>query len=139
MLRARPLPCCAVSPNVRRKLLIVAAAVTVWYLVVLFTWALQPLTDSVPVGADQNGVAASQTVECNTLFAAEPRPPGNLPVLTNLYYEYNRTACDAVQHDARIVFTLDTLVLVGVLGGVMYLTLRTRVRADAPLAIASAA
>jgi len=116
----------------RRILLIAAGAVAVWYIVILFSWALRPLTDAVPVGTDFNlspPRLISVEVGCNTLFDStasdaqlmmlKPQPVGNPPL------EYNREACTLVQRDARIVFGLDTLGALIVISGLLYFGLRT--------------
>ena len=57
------------SPAASRWLKIVAAALTVWYLSVVFIWALRPLHDAIPIGLDpRTNAPVSKTVECNTLF-----------------------------------------------------------------------
>jgi hypothetical protein len=109
-----------------------------WYLVILFAWALKPLEDAVPVGVDPaTGKPVSQTVECNTLFAGTAHD-GNLPVLTNLNFEYNRTPCVSVQSDARKIFALDTLVAVVLVGGLVVIALRPVPRESRQIAVASA-
>lgn len=116
----------------RRILLIAAAAVAVWYLVVLFSWAVRPLSDSVPVGTDwtlKQPRLVSVTVDCNSIFDStpsdaqllylKPQPPTQPPL------EYQREACTLVQRDARIVFALDTLGTIVVMSGLLYFALRT--------------
>ena len=119
------------SSRVRRPILIAAVALVGWYVIVLLLWAVQPLSDSIPVGLDRSPTMLvppkaekqiSKTVECNSLFASSARDPGPLPTLPKqpaVYapLEYPRAACAAVQRDARIVFGLNTLfVLVGLAG-----------------------
>jgi hypothetical protein len=122
----------------RRILLLAAGGVAVWYLVVLFSWALRPLHDAIPVGVNpRDGKPVSQEVSCNTLFAghahegALPTLPTRLP-LYGQQYVYNRDACTLVQRDARIVFTLDTLGAIVVIGGLLYIALRSPLLAPAP-------
>ncbi|MCU1393816.1 MAG: hypothetical protein JWM34_2244 [Ilumatobacteraceae bacterium] len=110
--------------------LLAAGAVAVWYVIVLFGWALRPLHDSIPIGVDPaTSRPVSQPVTCNTLFAGSAHD-GALPTLPTLLplfvgqYEYNRVACDLVQKDARIVFGLDTLGAIVVAGGLVYVALR---------------
>ena len=100
--------------NARRNLLLGAGAVVVAYLLLVVFWAVRPLDDAVPIGKNADGEPQSQTVECNTLFASSVRPNEPLPTLDSLPveiapYEYNRTACRAVQRDARRIFALDTV------------------------------
>lgn len=122
----------------RRILLLAAGAVAVWYLVVLFSWAVRPLHDAIPVGVNpRDGKPVSQEVACNTLFAtyahegALPTLPTRLPIYGQ-QYEYNRTACTLVQRDARVVFGLDTLGAIVVIGGLLYVALRSPLLAPAP-------
>lgn len=119
------------SSRVRRPVLIAAVALIGWYVIVLLLWAVQPLSDSIPVGVDRSPTILvpakpekqiSKTVECNSLFAGSARDAGplpELPVQPDKYpaLEYPRAACSAVQRDARIVFGLNTaFVLVGLAG-----------------------
>lgn len=114
----------------RRILFLVAAAVAVWYLIVIFSWAARPLNDAIPIGADPSGKPVSKTVECNTLFSSAASA-GTLPVLATKLplfgdqYVYNRPACDLVQRDARIVFGLDTIGAIIVIGGLLFVALRS--------------
>jgi hypothetical protein len=122
----------------RRILLLVAAAIGVWYLVVIFSWAARPLHDSVPIGIDpRTNAPVSQDVTCNTLFAGSahdgPLPP--LQILLPLkggQFVYNRGACSLVQRDARIVFGLDTLGAFAAIGGLATIALR-KPKPPAPL------
>ncbi|MCU1366954.1 MAG: hypothetical protein JWN39_2593 [Ilumatobacteraceae bacterium] len=115
----------------RRTLLLVAGAVAVWYLIVLFSWAIRPLHDAVPIGTDPaTNQPVSQSVTCNTLFSGTTHD-GPLPTLRTILplfngqFEYNRPVCDLVQKDARIVFGLDTLGMLVVVGGLLFFALRT--------------
>lgn len=120
----------------RRILVIAAGAVAVWYIVILFSWALRPLHDSVPIGIDFNAAPqrlVSQKVTCNGLFASTAHD-GTLPTLRVLkdngdpkfqQFSYQREACTLVQRDARIVFGLDTLGAIVVISGLLYFGLRT--------------
>ena len=116
----------------RRILVIAAGAVAIWYLVVLFTWAVRPLSDAVPVGTDytlKTPRLVSVTVDCNSLFES-PASDAQLMVLKEQTPDhsplvYNREACTLVQRDARIVFALDTLGAIVVISGLLYFGLRT--------------
>jgi len=123
------------SGRIRRNLLLVAGAIAIWYVVVLFTWALQPLEDSVPVGVNKDNTPASVTVPCNTLFASSPHD-GSLPVLHNITWEYNRTPCEVVQSDARKIFALDTLVAVVGIAALVSIAVRRVPERSRQLAIA---
>ncbi len=119
--------------NARRNLLLGAGAVVIAYLLLVFFWALQPLDDAVPIGLNAKGVPQSQTVECNTLFDSSVRPDEPLPTLAtlpkeNAPYRYNRTACHAVQRDARRIFALDTVLAVLGTTGLVMVALRQKPR-----------
>ena len=43
----------------RRILFLVAGAVAVWYLIVIFSWAARPLNDSIPIGVSPAGKPVS--------------------------------------------------------------------------------
>ncbi|MEO6125647.1 MAG: hypothetical protein ABIR32_18255 [Ilumatobacteraceae bacterium] len=121
------------SSRFRRPVLITAVALIGWYVIVLLLWAVQPLSDSIPVSIDHSlkkyepaGRQISQQVDCNTLFAGSARDAGPLPALPVQLPGYEpmqyppRAACVGVQRDARIVFGLNTVfVLVGLAGLVL--------------------
>ena len=104
-----------------RLFLLVGAALTVWYVVVL-VWALRPLSDAVPIGLDAENRPVSQTVECHDLFAATASD-GSLPVVV-APNEYTRGACETVQRNARLVFGIDTAAFV--LGLAVLVVIRRR-------------
>ena len=120
----------------RRILLLAAGAVAVWYIVILFTWAVRPLHDAIPIGNDFNAAPqrlVSQDVTCNGLFDSTAHD-GPLPTLRRLkpngdpkfqQFAYQREACTLVQRDARIVFALDTMGAIVVITGLLYFGLRT--------------
>ncbi|MEI7755076.1 MAG: hypothetical protein WCJ32_11715 [Actinomycetota bacterium] len=115
------------SKQARRYLILSGVAVIAWYLCVLFLWAAQPLSDSVPVGVSkETGAPVSQSVSCYTLFASTSRSTEPLPLLGESL-AYLRTPCTRVHTHARIVFAIDTLVLLGVLG--LLVVVATRMRA----------
>lgn len=127
------------SSIARRSLLMVAGVLLAWYLCVLFLWALRPLEDHIPIGVDPvSHQAVSQTVTCNSLFAGSPRPNEPLPTLrpllplTGQQFAYERTPCTLVQHDARLVFALNSLVLLAAAGGLVAVAIRLRRRDSAP-------
>jgi hypothetical protein len=103
-------------------------------MLVLVFWALQPLSDSVPVGIDytrQPAAPVSVTVECQTLFASTPISDEPLPPLKEQPkgappLDYQREPCVIVQQQARIVFAVDTAALVAVLVGFVWLAARRR-------------
>ena len=118
----------------RRVALIGALATVVWYLLVLIFWALQPLSDSVPVGIDYTKVPAapvSVTVECQSLFGSAPLGDEPLPTLKEQpknapELAFQREPCVLVQQQARIIFALDTVAFAAVMVGFVWLSLRRR-------------
>ncbi len=115
-----------------------ATALLAWYLCVLLLWAVQPLSDAVPIGTDWSPTVlvppkaqkqVSQAVDCNTLFAGSARDSSPLPGLNPQpqgrdALTYSRGACSAVQRDARIVFGLNTLFVLVALTGLILVTRR---------------
>jgi hypothetical protein len=126
-----------------------AVGVLAWYLVVLFTWATRPLHDTVPIGIDYTATSprmAYQEVRCNTLFGSSPldgEPPALRVQMTNgvpatatspaappgpldsaHQFAYQRPPCGLVQHDARIVFVIDTLGALLLGGGALFMAAR---------------
>jgi hypothetical protein len=118
----------------RRSVLIAAGAVTVWYVCTLILWAFQPLTDAVPVGVDytlKQPSPVSIDVECNTLFARAAREGSPLPALKaqptdNPPLAYSRESCTQVHQQARILFFLDTTLVVVLLSVGGWLAFRRR-------------
>jgi hypothetical protein len=118
----------------RRVALIGAGATAVWYLLVVVFWALQPLTDAVPVGIDYTQsppAAVSVTVDCQSLFASAPRGDSPLPTLKEQPkgsppLGYQREPCVIVQQQARIVFAIDTAAFLVVMVGFVWLAVRRR-------------
>lgn len=135
-------------PRSRRLVVIVAGMAIVWYVCVLVFWALQPLEDSVPVGIDHTRGApapVSVPVDCNTLFAGSARDASPLPALTPQpqpapALAYQREPCALAHRQARVVFGLDTVVLVSALVGCGWLAVgkRTRVRESSTTALSTA-
>jgi hypothetical protein len=117
-----------------RRLALVGGVAAIWYICILALWALQPLTDSVPVGIDvtlKTPAAVSVEVDCNGVFESASRDDSLLPPLKaqpegEPALKYQRQPCDLVHHQARIVFILDTLVFVGLMGGLGWFMLRGR-------------
>lgn len=117
---------CNVSNQARRYLILSGVAVIAWYLCVLFLWAAQPLSDSVPVGVSkETGAPVSQSVSCYTLFASTSRSTEPLPLLGESL-TYSRMPCTRVHTHARIVLAIDTLVLLGVLALLVVVAMRMR-------------
>ncbi len=117
---------CSVSKQARRYLIISGVAVVAWYLCVVFLWAAQPLSDSVPVGVNKaTGVPVSQNVSCRTLFASASRSTEPLPPLGESQ-RYLRTPCTRVHTHARVVFAIDTLVFIALLGLLIVVAIRVR-------------
>src|SRR4051794_2646323 len=118
----------------RRVAAIGLCAAILWYVLVLVFWALQPLSDSVPVGIDYTKsppAPVSVTVDCHTLFDSSARSGEALPPLkeqpaTAPPLQYQRQPCALVQRQARIVFALDTAAFLAVIVGFGWLTLSRR-------------
>src|SRR3954452_12963344 len=118
----------------RRVATIGVCAAIVWYVVVLVLWALQPLSDSVPVGIDYTKTPpapASVKVDCQTLFDSAALGDQPVPLMkqqppTSPPLKFQREPCALVQRQARIVFALDTAAFVAVLVGFGWLTLSRR-------------
>jgi hypothetical protein len=125
------------SPG-RRFVVLAAAAAVVWYVCILIFWAVQPLTDAVPVGVDYTlkpPRQSSVTVDCNTLFAGSARDNSPLPALAVqpktipplapvAPLAYAHEPCIKVHHQARILFVLDTALTVAGLPCCVWLALR---------------
>ena len=118
----------------RRSVLIAAGGVTVWYVCTLILWAFQPLTDAVPAGVDytlKQPSPVSIEVECNTLFARADREGSPLPALNAQPSDkpplaYSRQSCTQVHQQARILFFLDTTLVLFLFSVGAWLTLRRR-------------
>jgi hypothetical protein len=119
----------------RRFVLLAAAAAVVWYACILIFWALQPLSDAVPVGVDYTlkpPRQSSVTVDCNTLFAGSARDnsplpapavqPKAVPPIAPLAYAHE--PCIKVHHQARILFALDTALTLAAVPCCVWLALR---------------
>ncbi len=133
----------------RRFALIGTFASVVWYLCILFFWALQPLTDSVPVGIDYaltQPKFVSVSVHCEGLFDSATRDQSALPVLKvqpsgKPPLGFQREPCGIVHSQARIVFAIDTAGFAAVVVCFVWLALRrrrasprTRLETNSPLA-----
>ncbi len=114
-----------VSNKARRLVLGTAAGIFVWFLCVLFFWALRPLHDAIPVGIDKKGIWTSQAVECNSLFHSDARDDSPLPTVSKPL-AYTREACTLVHTQARQVFVFDIFVTMLVLGAAGFSMLRSR-------------
>lgn len=126
------------SRRARRSLLSAAVGLIAWYLAVLLLWAVQPLSDAVPIGIDWSPTVldppkaakqVSQTVQCNNLFAGSARNSSPLPTLNpqppkKPELTYSRGACSAVQRDARIVFALNTMFVMVAIAGLVVISRR---------------
>lgn len=118
----------------RRFVFIGTAAAVVWYACILVIWALQPLSDSVPVGVDYTPTtpkAVSVSVECDTLFDGASRGDSPLPPLKVQPKDkpplaFQRDPCALVHSQARIIFGLDTAGFAAVMACCVWLTLRWR-------------
>lgn len=91
-------------------LLIAAAALSAWFVLVLTLWAIRPLTDSVPVGANAKGQPTSQEVKCSSLF--EGNAHDQAPPVLAKPQKYTRESCVAMHREARIMFGIDAVLYV---------------------------
>lgn len=123
----------------RRYLIGTVLALLAWYVSVLFLWALQPLSDSIPVGVEaKTGRAISQTVDCNTLFSGAARAADPLPTLVKPY-AYPRAACTLVHDQARTLFILNTVLVVAALLVAAAIAVRLAKRDPEPVLVKSTA
>ena len=125
------------SKKGRRYLIGTVLTLVAWYVCVLFLWALQPLSDSIPVGVEaKTGRAISQTVECNTLFSGAARSADPLPSLIKPY-AYPRAACSLVHDQARTLFILNTVLVFAALLVAAALAVRLSKRGPEPTLVRS--
>jgi hypothetical protein len=135
-----------VNAKARRIVLIVLGAVVAWYVVIVLAWATRPLDDTVPVGnlpaweevepvpgADAPvpigvNVVETETIRCNSLFDGDALD-GALPELP-FPQVFNREPCTLMRSNARLMFVVDTIVLVAALVGGTVLLLRARRRRE---------
>ena len=119
---------------------------TAWFVVVAI-WAVRPQTDAIPVGTDftlSPPRLVSVEVQCNSLFDSTPRPDEPLPTLNpqvapNPQLAFQRTPCELVHSNARIVLAIDVAFYLLVLGaGVAVLARRRGTLEPVPFAQASA-
>ena len=116
----------------RRYLIGTMFTLVAWYVCVLFLWALQPLSDSIPVGIEaKTGRAISQTVDCNTLFSGSARSADPLPTLVKPF-AYPRAACSLVHDQARTLFILNTVAILAALLIAVALAVRLSRRGPEP-------
>ena len=123
-----------------KRLRLAAVALFVYSVVLLTFWAARPLHDLVPVGIDRTPTVAvppqpeqaiSQSVECNSLFASEPRPGESLPKLKpqpkgQPALAYQRDPCQHVHSEARLVFVIDSFVVLALIGLLAFRAVRLR-------------
>lgn len=119
---------------------------TAWFLVVA-VWAVRPQTDAVPVGTDYTLLPqprlVSVDVACNSLFDSAARPDEPLPALTpqpegQPALAFERTPCELVHHNARIVLAIDVAFYLLVMGaGIAVLARRRGTIEPVPFAQAS--
>ena len=119
---------------------------TAWFVVVAI-WAVRPQSDAVPVGTDYTlspPRLVSVDVQCNSLFDSTPGPDEPLPTLTpqvapNPQLAFQRTPCELVHTNARIVLAIDVAFYLLVMGaGIAVLARRRGTVEPVPFAQASA-
>lgn len=126
-----------------RLLLLVGLAVVAWFALVV-RWAVLPLSDTQTVGRNAKNLLAYQTTECGSLFDSSPTggkvvlapvtPPDVLAVKPPLAeWTYARPPCELVHQQARVVFGIDIVAFVVLMGGLAFVAMRTRSQADAPV------
>jgi len=136
-------------PSKARRIIIVSGLLlTAWFLVVA-VWAVRPQTDAVPVGTDYTlspPRLVSVEVRCNSLFDSSARPDEPLPTLTPQpattppvpELAFQRTPCELVRRNARILLAIDVAFYLLVMGaGIAVLTRRRGTVEPVPFAQAS--
>ena len=136
------------NTRARRIVVVVIGVALAWYAAVVAGWAARPLDDTVPVGNLPGweqvlraegapppvpvapGAVVTREVRCGSLFDGD-RLDGPLPELP-FPQAFNREPCELIRGDARLVFAIDTIVLVLILLGGVLLLLRLRGRPDEP-------
>lgn len=111
------------TSTAKRVSLIAGLALTAWFVIVLFAWAIPSQSDAVPVGVDQTlpqPQPVSVDVHCNSLFDSAARDASPLPALKpqpkkNAPLAYQREPCALVHRNARLVFALDLVFFVAVI------------------------
>ncbi len=127
----------------RKRLGLAAIAVLAYGLILVVAWASRPIEDSVPVGMDWSPTVlvppkpqqlVSQRVECNNVFAGDPRPDEPLPTLTEQPKDrpalaFQREPCKLAHADAQRNLVINSIVLIAALAALGFLARRSR-RAD---------
>jgi hypothetical protein len=124
----------------RRFAVIGAAVAVVWYFCIVVFWAMQPLTDTVPVGIDytlKQPAFVSVSVTCRGLFESAPRTGSPLPALKPQpkglpKLAFQRDPCVLPHKQAQIVFAVDSALFAAIVGCFAWLALR-RWRSPAPV------
>jgi len=137
-----------VPSRTRRIIILSGLLLTAWFLVVA-VWAVRPQTDAVPVGTDYTlspPRLVSVEVRCNSLFDSSARPDVPLPTLTPQpattppvsELAFQRTPCELVWRNARIVLAIDVAFYLLVMGaGIAVLARRRGTVEPVPFAQAS--
>jgi hypothetical protein len=111
----------------RRALAVGLTLIFVWYMATVLFWATRPLSDRLDVGTDYSQsppTVLTEHVSCLTLFDSEPRrivralpalpaQPEGKPALA-----YPRPPCVSVYHQARVLFGVDTALVVVATAGI---------------------
>ncbi len=109
----------ATESPVAKRLVVALVAGLVWLVVLVFAWALQPLSDSMITGYNERESggfdAVVVTTECNNLFASEARDSAVALPEFDFGFDFPRPPCEKTQSDARVAFALNIALLLGLL------------------------
>ena len=123
-----------------KSLSLIAVGVLVYFVLLVTLWAARPLEDYVFVGVDwtpttevppQSQKERWQRVECNTVFDSEPRSDEPLPALTpqpegRQALAYPQDVCEHVHSNGRLMFVVDTVIVLVALAVIAVIALRLR-------------
>ncbi len=127
------------TTRTRKRLAIASIGLAVWVAILLFGWALRPISDTVPLLVDPDGPVAqmspgdrfdaveaapeSVTFECTTLFDSNARD-GAPPVAADGFV-FERSPCEGPHFDARMALGLNALVVVAAVAVIGFVASRS--------------
>ena len=125
-----------------RTLLLASLALVGWFTLVMLTWAVQPLSDTMTVGRNAKGEFVVKETECGSLFDSSPTAGRPVPVLhtpdgIEQEWAFPRTPCVLVHEQARTLFGINVATLVLGILAVAFIALRSR-KHSAPQRVAIA-